>query len=171
MSRRRRQLSPDEQALWRKVAGTARPLAGRVTDWRDPAPSVRPETARVKPAPVQQPSRDRNASESKSQSTSAGLERRTARALSRGRVRIEARLDLHGMTQDTAYLALQGFLMRARASHSRYVLVITGKSGVLNRLVPIWLAEPHFRTHVSGSTTAAPRHGGHGALYVRLRRL
>ena len=42
--------------------------------------------------------------------------------------------------------------------------------GRLRRLVLEWLNEPEFRTHVSGFQPAHPRHGGGGALYVRLRR-
>jgi DNA-nicking Smr family endonuclease len=37
--------------------------------------------------------------------------------------------------------------------------------------VPQWLAEPEFRTIVLSYTAASIRHGGEGALYVRLRRL
>jgi hypothetical protein len=42
--------------------------------------------------------------------------------------------------------------------------------GPASRLVLEWLNEPEFRTHVSGFQPAHPRHGGGGALYVRLRR-
>jgi DNA-nicking Smr family endonuclease len=43
--------------------------------------------------------------------------------------------------------------------------------GVLRRLVPQWLAEPELRAIVLSYDTAGARHGGEGALYVRLRRL
>ena len=42
--------------------------------------------------------------------------------------------------------------------------------GVLNREVPRWLAEPGFRQWVVSFAPAHQRHGGEGALYVRLRR-
>jgi DNA-nicking Smr family endonuclease len=48
--------------------------------------------------------------------------------------------------------------------------VITGKSGVLRRQVPHWLALPDFRALLIGFEQAAIRHGGEGALYLRLRR-
>jgi DNA-nicking Smr family endonuclease len=67
------------------------------------------------------------------------------------------------------------------------VLVITGKGpagqdseirpfgaperGVLKRLVPKWLAETELGALVTGYSTAKARHGGAGALYVRLRRV
>jgi len=69
------------------------------------------------------------------------------------------------------------------------LLVITGKGGevetrdhlarilgepergVLRRSVPQWLEEPEFRAIVLSYTTASVRHGGDGALYVRLRKM
>jgi DNA-nicking Smr family endonuclease len=97
--------------------------------------------------------------------------------LARGRLPIEARVDLHGMTQDEAYSLLFSFLHRAHASGLRYVLVITGKGsssggdGVLRRSVPAWLATPAFRMFVSSHEHAARHHGGSGAIYVRLRKV
>lgn len=41
--------------------------------------------------------------------------------------------------------------------------------GVLKRVVPRWLAEPELRAIVVSYTTAAPNHGGEGALYIQLR--
>jgi DNA-nicking Smr family endonuclease len=42
--------------------------------------------------------------------------------------------------------------------------------GILRRSVPQWLEEPELRGIVLGWTAAGPRHGGGGALYVRLRK-
>ncbi|MGO4839141.1 Smr/MutS family protein, partial [Rhizobiaceae sp. 2RAB30] len=96
--------------------------------------------------------------------------------LSKGRLPIEGRVDLHGMTQDEAYNLLLAFLRRAHDGGVRYVLIITGKGsslrseGVLRRAVPHWLSTAPFRSLVSGHDNAARHHGGGGALYVRLRR-
>ncbi|MCX4199043.1 Smr/MutS family protein, partial [Methylobacterium organophilum] len=101
--------------------------------------------------------------------------------LRRGRLAIEARIDLHGMVQAEAHAALTGFLLRARAAGHSYVLVVTGKGGpgyadafsergVLRRSVPHWLRGPDLRGIVLGFEEAARHHGGGGALYVRLRR-
>jgi DNA-nicking Smr family endonuclease len=106
----------------------------------------------------------------------APLGRRERTKLSRGRSEIEARLDLHGMTQTRAHRALSGFLQRAHHDGLTFVLVITGKgrtggeSGVLRRQVPQWLSLPEFRTLVVGFEEAHIGHGGEGALYVRIRR-
>ena len=122
------------------------------------------------------------------------LARREARRLVRDPESIDARLDLHGMRQREAYPALKGFLRASQARGHRLVLVITGKGGaretaretyeawettpfyesqrgILRRLVPEWLAKPEFRDVVAGVSPAHQRHGGEGALYVRLRKI
>lgn len=109
-----------------------------------------------------------------------GLDRRQALRLRRGQLSIEARLDLHGMTQAQAHRALAGFLARSHAAGRRVVLIVTGKgtrqgadgspTGVLRRTVPRWLAEPALRPLVLATAAALPRDGGDGALYLLLRR-
>jgi DNA-nicking Smr family endonuclease len=109
----------------------------------------------------------------------AALGRRERSQLSRGRKEIDARLDLHGMTQTRAHRALLAFLQRANRDGLTFVLVITGKGrmvgpeserGVLRRQVPEWLSLPEFRALVVGFEEAHIGHGGEGALYVRIRR-
>ncbi|HZT51901.1 MAG TPA: Smr/MutS family protein [Stellaceae bacterium] len=103
-----------------------------------------------------------------------GLDKRSAQRLRRGEMPIEARLDLHGMTQDEAHRALERFIPAQREAGRRAVLIITGKGtggdGVLRRSVPRWLAEARCRPHVLATAPARPQHGGDGALYVLLRR-
>ena len=104
----------------------------------------------------------------------AGIDRANAERLKRGQHPIEARIDLHGMTQEEAHRALTVFIRGARAGGKRCVLVITGRGraggGVLRTAVPRWLHEPEFRPHLLAIATAQPRDGGAGALYVMLRR-
>ncbi len=102
--------------------------------------------------------------------------------VARGREPIDARIDLHGMTQSRAHAVLFDFLRRAQADGARIVLVVTGKGakrgqgdggaerGVLKRQVPHWLSLPEFRPLIVGFDDAHIGHGGEGALYVRLRR-
>ena len=91
-----------------------------------------------------------------------------------GRVEVEARIDLHGLTGARARRDLLAFLHRARANGLRRVLVITGKGsrgdGVLRQEVPRWLNEPANRARVIAFSHAIPPDGGEGALYVLLRR-
>jgi DNA-nicking Smr family endonuclease len=117
------------------------------------------------------------------------FDRRNVKKLKRGKIEIEARIDLHGMRQAEAHEALIRFIHGSSAMGRRWVLVITGKGlpsrsrdddherpfgelprGVLKRNVPMWLAEPEVRGLIVSFTEAAVEHGGSGALYVHLRR-
>ncbi len=106
----------------------------------------------------------------------AGLDTRTMDRLRRGRIRPEARLDLHGMTRKEAHAALTAFMARAEIAGRRCVIVITGKGrvseggGVLRNEVPGWLNAPAIRHRILGFAEAQPKDGGAGALYVLLRR-
>jgi DNA-nicking Smr family endonuclease len=112
----------------------------------------------------------------------ARLDRRTKQKIGRGRREIDARIDLHGMTQSQAHAALVRFLGRAQRDGARMTLVITGKGarpggtdpyegrGVLRRQVPLWLESIELRPLVVGFEDAGRRHGGEGALYVRVRK-
>jgi DNA-nicking Smr family endonuclease len=105
----------------------------------------------------------------------AGIDRANAERLKCGRRAIEARLDLHGMTQAEAHAALSRFIAGSRTAARRCVLVITGhgrsSGGILKQSVPRWLHEPSMRRHVLAIAPAQRQHGGAGALYVLLRRM
>jgi DNA-nicking Smr family endonuclease len=95
------------------------------------------------------------------------------RRIRRGQNEIDARLDLHGHTQDTAHRELVDFILRQASLGSRCVLVITGKgrlgAGVLRARLFDWIANPDLRPFIAGYATAHPRHGGSGAVYLFLR--
>ncbi|MGE5271672.1 MAG: Smr/MutS family protein [Thiohalocapsa sp.] len=103
-----------------------------------------------------------------------GVDRATAERLRRGRYPVEASLDLHGMTQDEAHRALTRFVAMSRVAGRRCLLVVTGhgrsSGGILKAAVPRWLDEPALRPHLLLTAPARPQHGGHGALYLLLRR-
>ena len=105
---------------------------------------------------------------------SAGLDRRSADRLRRGRLPIDGRLDLHGMTQAAAGERLAEFIAGAQSAGKRCVLVITGKGlaggGILREQVPRWLNQPPNRGRVLAFDYAQAQHGGMGALYVLLKR-
>jgi DNA-nicking Smr family endonuclease len=181
-SRARRGLSEEERALWESVAKQIKPLR-KAPRLAKPSATVRPEAIADPPArpasprplqPVHAPKLSKPAVP-----PLAPLGRRERSRLSRGRNEIEARLDLHGMTQTHAHRALHGFLQRAHSEGLTFVLIITGKGkvggaeegrGVLRRQVPQWLSLPEFRALVVGFEEAHIGHGGEGALYVRIRR-
>ena len=180
--RRKRGLSEEERALWESVAKQVRPLrkkprvakAQPTETPTEPSAAARPATAPKPHLPVQAAGPPKSAAP-----PLAPLGRRERSKLSRGRMEIEARLDLHGMTQVRAHRALFGFLQRAHHQGLTFVLIITGKGkvgpmeaerGVLRRQVPQWLSLPEFRSLVVGFEEAHIGHGGEGALYVRVRR-
>lgn len=121
-----------------------------------------------------------------------GLDRRQQQRLLRGRVEIDARIDLHGETVESARMKLWHFLLQSAELGCRTVLVITGKgssqfsrhtlhgrgyhesesrNGRLRNELPDWLHDHEFRVLVSGFQPAHPKHGGGGAVYIRLRNL
>lgn len=185
MSRRgrRRILNETERALWAQVVRSVTPLRAQPAAPLAPAeeapPAAPPAGPSVPPMPApagrQMPAVPPLAS----------LEPKARRRLSRG-AEVDARLDLHGLTQAAAHRRLRQFLKEAQARGHNVVLVITGKGergsailgpslgeearGVLRRVVPLWLAEPDLRAVVVGFEEAGRRHGGEGALYVRIRR-
>jgi len=176
--RRKRSLSEEERKLWEGVARQVKPLRKSPLVMRPHA--AEPETPAAAPSvPVRAASPVKISPPPRPQAPPlAPIGRRERAQLSRGKKEIDARIDLHGMTQTRAHRALFGFLQRAHHEGFTFVLVITGKGkiggeserGVLRRQVPQWLALPEFRTLVVGFEEAHIGHGGEGALYVRVRR-
>ena len=102
------------------------------------------------------------------------LDRRSWLKLRRGNYPIDARIDLHGLTQAEAHDRLGTFLAAAQVRGNRCVLVITGRGvrhgGTLRAMTPRWLEEAPNRARVLSYAQAQVHHGGEGALYVLLRR-
>ncbi len=111
-------------------------------------------------------------------------DRNTAKKLKRGQIAIDARIDLHGLSQSKAYASLKTFIKNAYALNMKCVLVITGKGtprhgntpladqkfGVLKTQVPRWLDESEFGTYILKYEWAKQKDGGEGALYVLMRK-
>ena len=185
-----RKLTPEERELWQRVAATAQarhPDHPRKVENhskpKKPKPTVKefrigqsvPEVAfrkdlapsladRLAHAPVR-------------------MDRRAHQQMVRGKLKPEARIDLHGMTLAQAHPELIRFVSTAHSAGKRLVLVITGKGkrgpddgpipqrqGVLRHQVPQWLAQPPLGGLVLQVSEAHLRHGGSGAYYVYLRR-
>jgi DNA-nicking Smr family endonuclease len=176
----RRPLTADEEHLWSLVARTVRPLRlskKSATDARHKAGVRHAKRLVTDRATVElhavPPQRTVGVP------ALSPFLRKEKQKLARGNAAIDARIDLHGMTQAEAYGALRKLLHRCQASGAKFVLVITGKGapdasrsdrGILRRQVPMWLALPEFRRYVLGFDVADMGHGGEGALYVRLRK-
>ena len=190
----------DDTEVWRYTAQSIEPLKkpkGRFHPASERASDARPrlkvEAAAVNPKSAKPVAAKKEAvvplPKPKPPSPIATFDRKKMRKIRTGQADIEARIDLHGMRQDEAHIALVGFLHRCQAKGQRWILVITGKGkladrdddapfdmtrqrerGVLKRNVPRWLDEPELRSLVVSYTTAAAQHGGEGALYVHLRK-
>jgi DNA-nicking Smr family endonuclease len=167
-----RRLTPSEREAWDRLTRSVRPLRPSAqAEPAAPAGPTAPDNAARAAATAARAARP------VSEPPLARLEERTRRRLTRGLAEVDARIDLHGMRQERAFTALMSFLKHAQLRGHRLVLVITGRGregeegrGVLRQVVPAWLARPEFRNLVMGFEEAGRRHGGSGALYVRVRR-
>lgn len=195
---RKRRLSPDEEELWARVRATAKPMHPVRRDSAPLAPKPPKSAPEIKQVQSYEPGSfrigglagggafrhdlapslaDRLAHQP------VRMDHKTHREMLRGKLRPEARIDLHGMTLAVAHPALTRFVMGAHAAGRRLVLVITGKGkpgpddgpipvrqGALRHQVPHWLTLPPMGAVVLQVTPAHLRHGGSGAYYVYLRR-
>lgn len=185
----RRNLSSEERALWNKVVEQATPLKARA---EPSVPRLSKETPRAAPPPKPMIAPFTIGAKPGARATTPAvqpspppvvMDRKAFHSLSRGKLRPEARIDLHGMTLDQAHPQLVGFILSAYAAGKRLVLVITGKGktsrddgpiperkGILRHHVPHWLAQGPLAPCVLQVTQSHRRHGGDGAFYVYLRR-
>lgn len=164
-----RRLSPEERRLWSRVARTVKPAHGKSIEVETGEPEHSSGLARgvmgVAPAAATRP-------KAAKRPTAPG-DLSGQRRVRRGQHEIDARLDLHGHTQDTAHRELVEFLVRQAGQGARCVLVITGKGrlgvGILRSRLFDWIADPQLRPFIAGYAQAHPRHGGAGATYLFLR--
>lgn len=104
----------------------------------------------------------------------SGLQHQVLHRLKRGELRPEARLDLHGHTIAEAGARLTAFLGNTRGAGLRCVCIIHGKGyrsaggrPALKTQINQWLRDTPA---VLAFSSALPRDGGTGALYVLLKR-
>ena len=172
-------------ALWHHVAAGVKPLRKSL---KNRMPEVENSTVLQKPhepkEKIQKPVFIRHSEQLRQDSlpelshgARTGLDKSSAKKLNKGQHAIEAHLDLHGMTQQQAHVALTFFIEASFEARKRCVLVITGKGlrlggsvGVLRLAVPRWLNEEPNRSRVLAFSYATLKDGGEGALYVMLKR-
>jgi DNA-nicking Smr family endonuclease len=172
MTKSKRIATEEEQALFRAVLGGAKPDAEK--------PGKQPGTAKPAPKPPKRPA---------PRVRPTGVDGRTAERLRKGAIEPDAKLDLHGFTEEAAHRAVEDFLRNSILRGARLLLIVTGKGakasapdapfdlelerrtrGVLRTMVPRWLEEPALVRLVADVSPAHRRHGGSGALYVYLRK-
>ncbi len=156
-------LSPEEIRLWQSYVKDVKPFSRKLPEPEEPIvpqlplspkPSPKKSVKRVPPiAPLQI------------------FGRKELR-----HVKIDARLDMHGMTLEKGYDALEQFMKRSQERGFKYVLVITGKGALsaektFRHQMPGWLEEARLRSLITGfHHPAQPQDGGSGAFYVGVRK-
>ncbi len=199
MARKRRTLSPEDQALWDQVRETAKPLSSRsklanstaIPTHTKPVPNryqIQPlKTGQIRIPKAEPKTRLDLAPDPMQRLADAPVrtDKRTHDKIRKGRLKPDAKVDLHGLTADRAHAALTSFILRAHAQGHRLVLVITGKGrdperdhdaiaprrGILRHAVPQWLAQAPTAPLILQILPAHQRHGGGGAYYVYLKRV
>ena len=192
----RRRLRPDEEELWRKVTAQAdrlhpeKPFEPGDFVTATPTPKPKKRVFDAVPQTILGPPSKPRTQVSLTPSVSvqvAGaqvqMDRKAYGQMTRGKLRPEGKIDLHGMTLDRAHPALTRFILGAQGQGKRLVLVVTGKGkqrddggpipvrfGVLRHQVPHWLSIPPLSSAILQVTQAHLRHGGGGAYYVYLRK-
>jgi len=167
---RRRSLSDEERALWRRAVRDVAP--GDFQRAAAPAP-----LAPVRAVGVTPPAREfapAAAPKASSHFVYGGGDPKLDRAAATRRIAIERTLDLHGLTQVEAHRLLLQHIARAAGDGVRLMLVITGKGrpsqpGVLRMRFLDWIEAPPLKGSIARVAPARPRDGGAGAFYVFLK--
>jgi DNA-nicking Smr family endonuclease len=165
-------LTPEDQSLFLEAMGGVKPLDSRERD-RLPVAPPPPAPVRV----VALPPEVKLAVEGDSQryaARSTGVSHAQISELRAGKVRVEATIDLHGMTIEAAVAQLRKFLLEARQLGRRCILIVHGKGthsehgAPLREAVMQQLLGP-LSGFVHAFASAAPIDGGDGATYLMLR--
>ena len=195
----KRTLTPEEAALWKRVAETVRPLrrvpprhgegdhpqAGGGAQAGKPALASLGSAAPAPPPPLRGGPPPRAGEElRRARPNEPGtLDSTWDRKLGKGVLQPDFTLDLHGHTLDSAHSRLEHGLTQALAQGARVLLLITGKSraaedinargqrrGAIRAKFVDWLANGPHASKIAAIRPAHPRHGGAGAVYIVLKR-
>ncbi len=113
----------------------------------------------------------------------SAMDKANGTRLRKGKIRPDARLDLHGYTVDKAFEVLQRFIEKEYNKGSKCVIVVTGRgkavmdemgrltvnTGKIYNELPKWLNCPDIRGYIVSFTAATSFDGGEGAVYIYLR--
>jgi DNA-nicking Smr family endonuclease len=176
-------LTEADHAAWAGLTQHIAPLTGR-TPKSTPATADPPPKPTTSPPPrranTSAPSRGATATPLTIGDPQAGVDKATWQRFRSGKLPVDRKLDLHGMTAQRAYQALTSFLRAAHAEHARCVEIVTGRgssdassrgegTGVLRRELPHWLNRPDLRPLILAA--AHPHAANPGAVRLLLRRL
>ena len=208
MTKKKSHLTDEDRALWKSVShlvephkktDTHRKKRSFKTDDDTPTPSTSKPASKgsVKPAPKKKweniPHQPAPLSITKTHASApqlAAIADDVAGHIKSKKRSIDARLDLHGMTQEMAHRKAIAFINSSYARQLKTILVITGKGknavavapfgaeqsrnitdGILQKNLPRWLAaEPATAKHIAGISQAPRDLGGSGAFVITLKR-
>ena len=102
-----------------------------------------------------------------------------AKRFKREEFKVEAVLDLHGVTEKEAFEKVCDFIKQSYNQKKRCLIIVTGKGmddtlfserGVLRKSVPNWLSHSEIAPLILGYRNPSEALGGAGALYILLRK-
>ncbi|MDP3267414.1 MAG: Smr/MutS family protein [Legionella sp.] len=178
-------MSEEDKALFRDHMRTVKPLAEKIkrAKMSTPAPAIPPKKRTIINSPTPAPNNDSTflsdyitdqvLSDTVLSFCHQSVPSQRFRALRNGEIAWENRLDLHGFKSEAARDSLSQFIRTQSKNNKRCLLIIHGKGGhqgappVIKNLVNRWL--PQFN-EVLAFHSAKAKDGGHGAVYVLLRR-
>ena len=94
----------------------------------------------------------------------------------RGKFCVDAKLDLHGKTLETAFKTFISFVNSNYENEKRNLLIVTGKgnpeknTGIIRKNFPLWLNDENIKDKILYVNFANISDGGDGAFYIFLRK-
>ena len=180
-----RKLTPEEKRLWNLYTQNVKAIA---RDSIPPNQNGKKAAFEIK-VPQQVKFKRNDQSRLSNHESLKDKDSNWGKKLKQGKVKIEGKIDLHGMTCAEAHQKLYDYLSRAQNNGKRAILVVTGKGGpkrnldqyrysefenghgILKREVPMWLSSGAMRHMIVSFQDARRQDGGAGALYVVLKRI
>lgn len=173
-------ISDEDSALFRKMVGDAKPLKQDSFIAEKPKPKPHPSKTEADNLAVLEEMRVADFDSSFLERgdellyTRPGVQNNIVKKLRRGHYKIEAELDLHGMTVDNAKTALIDFLKQCKTRSQHCVRIIHGKGlgsvnkqPILKNKLNQWLQKMDV---AQAFCSARPEDGGTGAIYLLLKR-
>lgn len=177
-------MDADDILLFRTACKNTRPLKTKGSHRFLPSPpkplpkKLNPHTVSEKilrAVPLHDEPKEWHSADSSFSFSNSGLQRKILKNLRAGKLRIEAKLDLHRMVASDAHDATLHFIERSQQQNKRVLLIIHGKGNfskdqkpVLKSFLLDWLSA---HPAVLAVETARPADGGTGAVYVLIKRI
>jgi DNA-nicking Smr family endonuclease len=172
MPRRPRPLTEQDRAAWASYVRHVSALSGREIPPPPPAIAAKAPATRPSRTPPPPPWPKQVPAALVTGQHPAGLDKSTWNRFRSGKLQAARTLDLHGKTAQSAFHALERFLVSAHAEQLRCVEIITGRGlgehgGVIRRELPHWLNLPALRPLVLAASHPHPQNPGSTRVLLR----